>query len=144
MTILFVTAFRIEKEEILRCFNSYKVAFTDNSAPDDPNRNNRYAFEGRPSDLMEATKKLDAMSGRGIIWALMEMGARPFLVSTGGNQGTHLYEDAQPILKLYDGLNLKDIRTLLPEPNVARSVRANEHTLQEDGTVMAVVTRGTL
>jgi hypothetical protein len=87
MFTLFVTTGRIEKSEIMKCFDLTKVEFINNSPSEDEYKEKHYAFEGHLEDLADAARKLDDMSDHRVNYALMLLGARPSLISTNGTHG---------------------------------------------------------
>lgn len=82
--LLYVTAGRIEKEEILSCFDLGKVEFTNNSDQESEYKQKNYVFEGSMFDLHEPMKKLTQLYEGRVCWALITNGPRPSLVSTDG------------------------------------------------------------
>ena len=87
MFTLIVTTGRIEKTEIMKCFDFTRVEFINNSNPEDEYKEKHYAFQGHLDDLAVAARKLDDMSDHRVNYALMLFGARPSLISTNGTHG---------------------------------------------------------
>jgi hypothetical protein len=81
---LFVTTGRIEKSEIMKCFDLKKVEFFNNS-DEDEYKQKHYVFEGDLEDLVDAAMKLDELSDYKINYALMLVGARSLLLRTNGS-----------------------------------------------------------
>ena len=93
MFTLFIAAGKIDKSEILKCFDLTKVEFINNSNSESEYKEKRYSFHGNLDDLAIAAAKLDRQievcktSGFRLNYALMLCGARMTLTTVNG---THI------------------------------------------------------